>query len=96
MALNITKSDIIKIFVGLIVLGFIVQQYFIGGGLFLPTQPGGTSETAKNISGSVEFNGTLRNYMRVLAIPANASQTVITSLNDLEGVKTVNPQNAYI
>lgn len=71
-----------------VVLLFILSSFFIGGGFVfnLPTSGG------ENITGEMNFNGTIRTYDPVLFIQTNDT---LSGIENLDGVKTISPQSGY-
>jgi hypothetical protein len=81
-------KDMIKIVlvVGVVIL-FMAESFYIGGGFFKPTST--TAPTGTNITGTSVFNGTIRTYDPILIIPINTSQPVIDQLRLRSGVRDV-------
>ena len=81
------KDDILKIAAVLIVVGFLTESFWFGGGLnnlLKPQLPPGT-----NITGTTTFNGTIRTYDPFLFIPGNVSQSIIDKLNTKKEVRGI-------
>ncbi len=88
------KTDIIKILVAVIVIGFITEQFYFGyiGGSKRPT----TLTGGQNITGTAVFNGTIRTYDPILGLPVDTNQSIIDQLRSMDGVKDVTAQNSVI
>ncbi|NYZ74345.1 hypothetical protein H0O00_04330 [Candidatus Micrarchaeota archaeon] len=80
------KNDIIKILALLVVVGFITELFFFGGGY---KQISPTDTSSRNVTGTAVFNGTIRTYDPLLVLPLNTSQAVIDQLRLHDGVKNV-------
>ncbi|MBI5227983.1 hypothetical protein HY988_05330 [Candidatus Micrarchaeota archaeon] len=87
------KSDIIKIVVLLIAVGFITELFFFGGGQ-LDFLKGNSA--AQNFTGSVIFNGTIRTYEPYLILPSNTSVAVLDDLKKQPGFVDVRSQGNYL
>ncbi|MFH1785944.1 MAG: hypothetical protein ABH842_05940 [Candidatus Micrarchaeota archaeon] len=73
------KSDIIKIVVILIVIGFLTEPLWFGGGLQNLFQS--PIQAATNVTGTAIFNGTIRTYDPLLFIQGSVPQAVVDKLN---------------
>ncbi len=80
------KNDLIKILALLVVVGFLTELFYFGGGVnkLIPTE---TSNM--NATGTAVFNGTIRTYDPLLVLPLNTSQGVVDQLRLQAGVKNV-------
>jgi len=90
------KSDWVKIVVILIVVGFITEQFFFSAGFRSFFLGGSETPSAENVTGTATFNGTIRTYDPILALPQNTSQQVIEELRNTPGVKSVQAQDIYM
>lgn len=67
------------------VMVLILEPFFFGGA----SLGGGALNTAKNMTGTAVFNGTIRTYDPVLFLSADTNQSVIGALRAREGVSDV-------
>ncbi len=91
------KNDIIKIAALVVVVGFITELFFIGGG-FTNFNLFASSSKSKNTTGETIFNGTIRTYDPILVLPLNTSQSIVDQLRITDGVLSVqnDPQGIIV
>lgn len=85
------RADILKIFVVLSSLFFIIQMFPVGTLFF------GNPTSRSNQTTSFSFNATLKNYDPYLLLPPNATEIISNSeLESIPTVKSVSSQNGVI
>jgi hypothetical protein len=80
------KTDILKIVALLVVVGFLAEPLWFGGGLVTFFGSSQQLQSGTNISGTAVFNGTIRTYDPFLYIEGSIQQSVIDQLNVREEV----------
>lgn len=89
----ISKDNVKVALIVLVVVLFLTESFYFGGGFFRAGEPSGPD--GSNVSGTAEFNGTIRTYDPVLLVPSNTSQSVIEKLRLQDGVSTVRSDPDY-
>ncbi|VVC03308.1 Uncharacterised protein [Candidatus Bilamarchaeum dharawalense] len=88
------KNDILKVVAILVVVGFITETFWFGGGLTsLFKSP---IKSSGNITGVAIFNGTIRTYDPFLVVQNNIPQTVLDKLNSRKEVRGIQQDSGVI
>lgn len=86
------KKLLIQVFVVIVVLGFILNYFYMGGGFGRFSLFSGGDDEGMNQTGTAVINGTIRTYDPLLLLPSDTAQSVIDELNIRGGVSSVQPQ----